>query len=656
MSNLPTNPKLHVIVVTGLLLVMGTLAVTSLVGDSVTFDETSHLPAGYSYLRTGDYRLAPDHPPLAKIWCAWPLLLLDVDWVRTDHPSWISCNPFGSGRAWLFEGNAGQRMVVVGRCMMVMLLVATGLAIYFTARELFGPAPALCALSIATFSPTLLAHGRLVTTDLPITLCITLTILMFARLIQRATWPRAIAAALALAAATVTKFSWPLVLPALLAMGITAVVISRKKSAKASGKPAGRGPVARRWPRIVEGIGQGLVIVLIVWLTIWASYQFRRRIVAPPPAAAESVAREQIEQAREHLARDWRLALHDADGELRRGLVPGALNALAGTGLLPDAYMLGLARTMATTEQRMAYLFGRYSPTGWWYYFPVAFVIKTPVSVMLLLVAGVLALVRRKVELRHLVLLVGLVTFAAVYVAYALSSHLNIGHRHLLPIYPVIFVFAGASVAWLAGRVTRWLVGAAFLWLIGASLWIHPHYLAYFNELVGGPSGGRLCLVDSNIDWGQDLRRLADYARSHPAEPIKLAYFGSAPPTFYVDCTALPSLMPFEPPADLSPGTYVVSATQLSGVYDLEVRDAFWDERACYAYAVLHRMATLALPDDAPPEMHAQQRQARTEFGQLRYKRLLNRLRHRPADDRIGHSLLVYRLLDPAELAGLLRP
>ena len=151
----------HYVLVPALLLLAGLLAVTSLVRDSITYDETSHLTAGMSYLQTGDFRLAPDHPPLAKVWCAWPLLFMNHQWPPADNPHWLDAQVFQLGRDWLFRLNDGQRLLVAGRCMMVILLLATCLTTYALARRLFGPAAALLSLTLAALAPTLLAHGRL---------------------------------------------------------------------------------------------------------------------------------------------------------------------------------------------------------------------------------------------------------------------------------------------------------------------------------------------------------------------------------------------------------------------------------------------------------------------------------------------------------------
>jgi hypothetical protein len=204
-----------------------------------------------------------------------------------------------------------------------------------------------------------------------------------------------------------------------------------------------------------------------------------------------------------------------------------------------------------------------------------------------------------------------------------------------------------------AGRIG---VGLLLGWLLVANVWIYPHYLSYFNELIGGPGRGHHYLVDSNLDWGQDLLRLADYAQAHPDEPIKLAYFGSAVPTAYLDCTALPSMMEFEPTAELTPGTYVVSVTQLLGVYDPAIRDDFWTAEMRQRFRQLGMVTEHPLPPDATAAMRRGYAQARRDYDQLRRRRLLNGLKKRAPDLRIGYSLFVYRNLTAQDLAALTAP
>ncbi len=656
---------LHLAAAVALLLTTGVLAVTSLRTDSVTWDETSHLTAGMSYIRTGDYRLAPDHPPLAKLWAALPVhLFVNHRWPPLTGEPWREANVFAVGRGWLFTMNDPQVLIVPARIMIVVLLLATNVATYALARRLFGRTAGLLALTLAAFSPTLLAHGRLVTTDLPITLLTCLTLLSLAAVLRRPTALRLLAAAASLAAASVTKLSWPLILPAVLVMCGWYVAGNRAgdrplpegeraggRAERRGGAGEGGGAPRTRGRRAAAAVGLLTALGVATWFGIWATYGFRFSILNSGRGECESAQDVTLQR----LALDWVRAIQ-IDNAPRPGLVPAFLRLASARNLLPEAYLLGLAQTYNSSSQRSAYLMGEYSLTGWPSYFPIALAIKTPIGTLLLIVAGLAALVLRRARAADPVLLAGVITFIAVYAVYVVFGHLNIGHRHLLPVYPLLFVLAGAAAAWLRRWAGRVLVGACLLWLAGANLSIYPNYLAYFNELIGGPARGHLYLADSNIDWGQDLLRLAKYAREHPNEEIKLAYFGSALPCpSYLECTALPSYLPFGPPAELGAGTYVASVTQFLGVYDPTVRDEFWTPDRLAGLRDRERSVAAALCGADPDALDPRQVQALREIADLRLRLLLNRLRHRPPDERVGYSLFLHRLTRE-EVERLSRP
>jgi 4-amino-4-deoxy-L-arabinose transferase-like glycosyltransferase len=644
--------RLHWAAVPLLLAVTGALAISSLVGDSSTFDESSHLGSGMSYLKQHDFRLAPDHPPLGKLWAAAPLLLVGQEWPGPDTPGWRRASHYEFGQAWLFELNAGRPLLLSARIIMVLLLLGTCLVVYAAARALAGPDAGLLALVLAALSPTLLAHGRLVTTDMPVALCAMLVLLTGARLLERVTWLRFLAAGAALGALSLAKFSWPLVLTGPLAMMLAVLVRGRPLELQLApwrgGVPLGVQGRAGRAAVLVVLVG---ALGLTTWAAIWSCYGWRYTIT---PATTNDPSAAELQRQYDASWRQVLAANENAGGLARVGL---SLTRVARDArLLPEAYLYGFGWTLRTTQARQAYLMGEYPRTGDPRYFPLAFAIKTPVGTLLVLLAGLVALARcwRRPGINRLLLL-GLLMFGVVYGLTAVFSRINIGHRHILPLYPALFVLAGAAAAWWTWRPARWLTGAALVWLAAVNLWIHPHYLAYFNELIGGPANGHKYLADSNIDWGQDLLRLAEYGRKHPDEPIHLAYFGSANPAYYgIRCTALPSYWPFGPRSDLSPGTYVVSVTQLLGVYDPAVRDEYWRERA-RGYAWLYERCTQPPPADQTADEQRQLAELQREFDEARRRRLLNGLQHRRPDERIGYSLFVYRLT-AEDIAELIKP
>jgi hypothetical protein len=239
-------------------------------------------------------------------------------------------------------------------------------------------------------------------------------------------------------------------------------------------------------------------------------------------------------------------------------------------GVVPEDYVRGLLFVMKHSERRSTFLLGHLSDDGFPHYFLVSFLLKTPLP---LLVLVLLALARiPRLSPRTAMFLWGPV---AIYLGLTLGRGLQIGHRHLLPILPFLLVAAGEASAGLL----RWrrpiglvVLGVLGVWYATGTLANHPHHLAYFNELGGGPSRGWQLLVDSNLDWGQDLKRLKKWLDAHGVEEVKLSYFGSASPTYYgIRGERLPGYSAPHPPRitrEVFPGDVVaVSATNLQGVY-----------------------------------------------------------------------------------------
>ncbi|MCA9923323.1 MAG: hypothetical protein KC421_13170, partial [Anaerolineales bacterium] len=235
---------------------------------------------------------------------------------------------------------------------------------------------------------------------------------------------------------------------------------------------------------------------------------------------------------------------------------------------------------------RGAYLLGEYSTAGFLAYFPIAFVVKTPlVTLVGLVITAVLLIKQPRTRKRALFVL----TVPLLYFELSMVSRLNIGYRHLLPVLPFVYLLAAGLVDWSTepkrqrqARVglVGWLVG-----LLVAVMWIHPHYLSFFNVAAGGPANGHTILLDSNIDWGQDLFRLQDWMADQGVEKVKLGWFGTAVPSYYhLNYEPLPGF-PYpefisqwgSPPFDVTapePGIYAISVSNLmelplphSGVY-----------------------------------------------------------------------------------------
>jgi hypothetical protein len=227
---------------------------------------------------------------------------------------------------------------------------------------------------------------------------------------------------------------------------------------------------------------------------------------------------------------------------------------------------------------RPSFLLGQFSTEGWWYYFPVAFLTKTPIFVLLLVVIAAFFLLRDKdTRSKALFLLLPAIAFFLV----SVLSSLNIGYRHLLPILPLFYVLVSGisivkpfrrSIPGLKLRYSGMVPALLVASLLLADLLIHPHYLSYFNLISGGPDNGYQIMVDSNIDWGQDLLRLKSWMDDEQVDEVYLSYFGTAQPEYYgIRYKPLPGLpqhfdlwwdVPFNP-QDPEPGVYAISVSNL---------------------------------------------------------------------------------------------
>lgn len=359
-------------------------------------------------------------------------------------------------------------------------------------------------------------------------------------------------------------------------------------------------------------LGLSGFLSLVSWGGIWAAYGFRYRAAATPglsmpmatvldAVAHAKAARRAMERGSPPEALPIREVTQDA-AQRGPGLSGRLVEFAAEHRLLPEAYLFGLAFASAKAQARSSYLLGGLDVLGRPAYFPIAFAVKTPIPTLIALALGVaLAIARR----RHRPALAFTLLPALLYFAFAVGSNLNIGHRHLLPVYPPLFVLAGAigpEVARRRGALAMSLLAVSGLWLAGRTLQVHPHFLAYFNEVAGGPSGGHRWLLDSNLDWGQALPALRRWMEEKEVERVNLLYFGTADPASYgIDFTSLPGSNFLEvpgagtagrPPENPSvPGYVAVSATHLHGVY--------LEEPLRRAYAFLRTKRPVATPGHA---------------------------------------------------------
>jgi 4-amino-4-deoxy-L-arabinose transferase-like glycosyltransferase len=497
---------------------------------SPTFDEQNHVTRGIAVLRTGDYRLIYHHPPLANL-----LEGLPVAWRGgtsfTMRPEWGNPQdiwPAARETIWTRSTN-GVAIIQWARVPVLLFLLLLGLVAFLWARELFGPWAGVLALALVALDPNILAHSGLATTDLPATATIALALYLLRRYLLQPRRGRLLAAGVAIGLALATKFSGLILLPL---AGIFLLIALFTESDP-------------WWPRFWRAAGRFGALFFIAGLVVWGTYGFNVEPLgskAGQPLSANASALDRV-----------------------------PIPALQ--------YLRGMKAVASEAEGHRAYLFGQADDTGkgWWYYFPVAIATKTPLPELLAILGmlGLLALPRARSalglpgrELPFLLVPVGLYFIAALGI---FGISLNLGVRHILPMYPLLLVLAGGWAVFAARcRVTRLvLLGAGLLQLLSV-LHAFPDYLSYFNEAAGGPHNGYRILVDSNYDWGQDIGALAKWQHEHGIAEMGFSYFGTTPPAAVgLHCTPLAGfgVMGEAPAPDLAQyqGYLAISATNLVG-------------------------------------------------------------------------------------------
>ena len=525
---------------------------------SATFDEPINLTSGYLSLKAGNDRLIPGCLPLVKLLGAFPLL-----WVNNLA---LPQAPRGEGgdqylqylyaSLFLYKLNDADRLLFLGRTAVLTLSLLLGVFMFFWTKQLFGRSGAAFALLLYSFEPNVLAHSGLITSDIATSCFMFLTIYGWHQSAQGITWRRGIFTGLALGLAMLTKFTTLVLCPILVFLGAVLALSERALHLRLKGIPSVALNTRRK-----KLVAVALLLLsqgLLAYAVIWAAYGFRYTSSISPVASYPL---------------PWESLL--AGSHFLRALFDWARTAQ----VLPEAYLYGLTHMMDLSGKFTSFLMGEVRSGGWWYYFLVTFLIKTPIP-LLMIVAWSVA-VQRAFWAEDPVRSVFVAAPPLIYFISISASGWNIGHRHLLPVHPFLFVFVSALIPWVSrhAKVAKSGIAALACWYVFCSAWISPHYLAYFNELAGGPDRGGRYLVDSNLDMGQDLKGLKRYMDEHGIRRVWLAYFGQASPDYYkISYDYLPSYSIFDP-QNVDPGvfqferlpplrgTVAISATLLHGAY-----------------------------------------------------------------------------------------
>ena len=535
-----------------LLALMAALMFTSAWDDTANSDDNVAMIAGYSYLRTQQFRLEPQNPPLIKSLGALPLLFMELNepWALRG---WAQEDPDIVGREFLYHsGNDADTIFRAARLPMILFALGFGAVLFFWTRKHYGDSVSLLTLFFYSLSPTFIAHGRFVATDLGATAGFFVGLTAFLRFLKSPARKNILWAGLALGFALLTKFSTIALLPIYLLLATIWVFIGAGRERQPLFELRGgageeriralalRLPSASQWrvlgatlARTAGILGVALVVIYTIYLHHVWSY--------PPEMQRASAEYHRYIYSMGGTAKD--IVIWASDKPL---LQPWA------------EYFLGLLVALkASRWGQPLFFFGQVHETGLRIYFPAAYLLKEPLALHLLtLVAlgflfwqmqrrdrtrGALTrwLATHFTEFAFLVML-------TVYWTALIRSNMNIGVRHLLPAFPFMFILISRQLVKLyeslhsltasltVRRTALAMLAMLLTWQTVTVLRVHPSYLAYFNELAGGPRGGWRYLNDSNLDWGQDVKRLAQYVDEQGITGIHAETFGPPDLSYYL--------------------------------------------------------------------------------------------------------------------------
>ncbi len=508
-----------------LIAVASVVAIASAWHDAPIVDEDPHIGAGYSYIAGHTYEFNPEHPPLAKDFAGLALIFLHINPKILPTAETAVNDQWNFGRSLIYHSGVDPILLIhVARLPLILFFIFCGWLIFLWARKTYNSRAALLAVFLFAFCPTVIAHSRFVTTDVPALFGVLFATYFFLRYLQEQKTANFWLASLSFGIALLTKFSTFLLVPYFLLL----VLVWAWSQHREFFKPALR--------LLVKSI-----LVMAVGFVVVVGSVYQLHVFDYPPAQQKNDAATILTGYQIPIVAD--IVVWGSDKPI--------LRAYAQWGL-------GLAMVFQRAEGgNRTYYLGQLSSTAFKSYFPVVYALKEPIPFLILLLCAIWIGWRAwraghgpfKNKIRDHFPVFAMLIWIIIYVATSINVNLNIGIRHLMPIYGFIFILvAGAienSITKYELRSTnrtlkslilnsKFLILLLLAWYLAEFISVYPYYLTYFNEFAGGPSGGHNYVVDSNLDWGQDLWRLGDYVKANHIQKIYLDYFGWAEQSFYL--------------------------------------------------------------------------------------------------------------------------
>ena len=519
---------------------------------NATYDENQHLLSGIELFDRGSYLYGPDHPPLARIAVALGPYLAGTrlsnqqrayltDWEQNraameEYEEYSgSISRWHVGTELLHAGQDYFRTLSLARLGILPFFVLTLAITWVWGRAILGDSVAFLSMLLLSTLPSVLGHGGLATTDMVLTCCFLIGVISFSLWLKTpnvffgslfgATW----------GLAALSKFSALLFLPSCAAMIIFWRYLFTRSSVDKT---------PQRHRTIRKRLSTLFLAGLVAFLVVWAGYSFSLSPLG---------------------SRGMRPYGHIDKILGASGTIHNLAYAVVETPVPLGKFVLGVKmQKKRNDEGHMAYLLGNYSLKGWWYYFPIVFAIKTPFPFMFLVIVGFVTLGRFALLNKDWRLLVPILCAVTIMLV-VIPAKINIGSRYILPIFPFLALIAGYGAVFLWRLKTRTIATRCAViillgWHVVSTTLAHPDYLAYFNEIAS--NSPERFVVDSDLDWGQDLYRLSVELKKRDIDELALAYFGSEDPKYF----GLPLFRILEP-YETTTGWVAISMTKLMDVF-----------------------------------------------------------------------------------------
>lgn len=511
--------------------------------NALTADEHGHLASGVSYWSRGSFHVYHVNPPLVKMLAAVPVIAAGADLSFTaeelNSPMWQT-----SARGFVARNQAHLRWYVfLARCVTISISLLGGWLVFVWSRSVFGASAGLVGVALWALCPDLIGHAGLVTLDVPAAVFALLAMYAFRAYLRDRTLPRALVAGAAFGLGCLVKFT--LLLMPVVAFAVWATVTCRRGMFSTSG---------------LRRLGHPLLGALAMMLVVNAGYGCKGSFT--PLGRYEFLSAS----LRGAVARPLPPTV----------MVPPPSNRFRDTVLgslpvpVPSDFVRGIDEQKLHSELDLpAYLDGTWQRGGWWHYYLRALGWKLPLGTLVL--GGLCSVLICKRRYRASWVEEALIWAPALVIFVSLSAETGI-NSHVRYVFPALaFAFVGLSRCGIALAEQAWrrpsaiaiIATCAIAWNASAVARIDPRYLSYFNEAAGGPDRGWCHLIDSNIDWGQDLYALSDWLADHPeAAPLHVAYFGALDP-HQVGLERYELPRPWGAP---EPGWYAVSVNFVAGM------------------------------------------------------------------------------------------